>query len=428
MPRAESASVVTRLTDFLREPARHRPRYTHGRETLAGGHHVFRFAQGKFPPGLLHDTPTHRREELQRAAAAFVRQVCFWDGATYYQILCVEPTATRETIKEHYHLLMALIHPDRCSSSVEPFPPSWPQRANQAYAVLCDPRQRGEYDSVIAVSAKAAAAFAYPGSPQRPGKPVRSANRRKAAYTKAAIVSAAIVSMLLLVEVWYAEAPHEYSLFQGLGHYGRKHELPRYLGSEPVAPRAAMTLPTGRVHHEKPTVAASARHREAAMPPPADDERGASKPGPIASRPFLAAPPVLLVAQSDVSTPVQQAAMLTSEEIETVVVRLIGYYESGEADRLMGLIASDGGYWKNARIRQSYADFFRATRERHLRVESLQWEKAALTARARGEALLEASYVDDSPMLDRRVSVEVDIALRDGEAKITRLSLYPHAP
>src|SRR5271154_3867302 len=99
MPRAEpagTASVVTQLLAFLREPARHRTRYTSGRESLCDGHEALRFAQGKFPPDLAHDASSDARSELREAALAFIREVCLWDGATHYQALCVRPDAARE--------------------------------------------------------------------------------------------------------------------------------------------------------------------------------------------------------------------------------------------------------------------------------------------------------------------------------------------
>ena len=53
---------------------------------------------------------------------------------------------------------------------------------------------------------------------------------------------------------------------------------------------------------------------------------------------------------------------------------------------------------------------------------------ALLVARARGQATVEAEYVHGLPRLDRDIDVEVDIALRNGQARITRLSLFPNVP
>ena len=83
------------------------------------------------------------------------------------------------------------------------------------------------------------------------------------------------------------------------------------------------------------------------------------------------------------------------------------------------------GWFGGGRIRTSFADFFGVTRERRLRMERLQWRSAGTSAQARGEATVLADYVDGRPRLERLVPVELDIALRDGQPRITRLVLFP---
>lgn len=462
MPRAEAAgaaSVVTQLLGFLKEPARHRPRYTHGRETLAGGHHVFRFALGKFPPGLMHDTPTYRRVELRHAAEAFIRQVCFWEGATHYQVLCVSAGARRESIKENYHLLMALIHPDHREGATQPWPAEWAQRANHAYAVLSDDAQRAAYDAGL--RALGSTPPSIEPAPRRDRAPARPGAGRfspwKLRFAKAVLVLSAIVSTLLLLEVWYGETPREHRLFQGLTAMTREGgatEHPRYLGSgvlrgpdalansvaasvdagdrswlAPPAQRdpvpARVSAPALPAADAIPPLALAAREAtsttERAAPAQVQRESAALPESPAPRAPDL-------LAQASSAPAGGSATRPTSAEIENLVVRLIGYYEAGEADQLMGLVANDAGLWQNARIRQSYLEFFRATKERRLRVDKLDWQTAALSAHARGEATLQAEFFEESRALERRVDVELDIGLRDGEVKITRLRLYPNAP
>jgi hypothetical protein len=466
MPRAEAAgaaSVVTQLLVFLREPTRHRPRYTHGRETLEGGHHAFRFALGKFPPGLMHDTPTHRRVELREAAEAFIRQVCFWEGATHYQVLCVPARARRESIKENYHLLMALIHPDRSEGATQPWPAEWAQRANHAYAVLSDDAQRTVYDASLRVLGS----IPPPIEPaqRRDHAPARRGAGRfspwKLRFAKAVLALSAIVSTLLLLEVWYGETPREYRLFQGLTAMAREGgaaEHPRYLGSgvlhgpDALASSVAASVDSGdRSWLAPPALRESAAARAPAPAWPAADAIrpvafAAGEPAREATSTTERAAPVQvrresaalpespaprapdLLAQASSAPAGGPATRPTSAEIENLVVRLIGYYEAGEADQLMGLLANDDGFWQTARIRQSYLEFFRATKERRLRVDKLDWQTAALSAHARGEATLQAEFFEESRALERRVDVELDIGLRDGEVKITRLRLYPNAP
>ena len=122
-------------------------------------------------------------------------------------------------------------------------------------------------------------------------------------------------------------------------------------------------------------------------------------------------------------------ARLTSQDVENMVVRLVGFYEAGETDKLMGLLDSrEAGYWRTARMRQAYADFFSATRQRRLRVDNLAWKTEPGSARARGVATIVAEYFDAPGTQERRIDLEMDIALRDGGPKITRLTLFPNSP
>ncbi|MGZ5039965.1 MAG: J domain-containing protein [Usitatibacter sp.] len=445
MPRAEAASVVTQLIAFLKEPTRHRPRFTHGREVLEGGHHAFRFALGKFPPGLLHDTSTHARAELREAAEAYILQVCFWEGATYYQVLCLPPGAARESIKESYQLLMALIHPDRTEASAHAWPAEWAQRANRAYEVLSDEALRAAYDSSLRAVGSIPPPRSQPRAGPRANAPRRSFTRRGLRYAKAGLVMAAVGATLLLLEAWYGGTPRGYSLFHGRAGE-RSAAEPRYLGQgffrrqeAAAAPASFAEVPGGET-----ASASTVRHEIVAAAKSPAAERVPARAAPRAVQPPPAVAPavdtvVLANAGADGSVrpltiaqpaaiPLRDPRLPTTTQIEDVVARLVGYYEAGEADQLMGLLANDDGFWQKARARQAYADFFRATRQRRLRVDSLQWQSAALAAHARGEATVQAEFLDEPRSLDRKVEVEMDIALRDGEPKITRLSLYPNAP
>jgi hypothetical protein len=134
---------------------------------------------------------------------------------------------------------------------------------------------------------------------------------------------------------------------------------------------------------------------------------------------------ILNVAQAAV-VPQAPVSAVSAQDIEILVARLIGYYEAGETDKLMNLLDSaEAGFWQTARTRQAYQEFFRATRQRKLRVDNLAWRTEAQSAQAKGQATVVAEYFDAPGVLERRVEVEMDIALRDGMPKITRLSLFP---
>jgi DnaJ domain len=457
MPQAHgagAASVVTQLLAFLRDPARYRAHFTTARASLDGGHHALKFAQGKFPPGLAHDLPTHEREELQRAAVAFIREVCFWDGATHYQLLCVAPEAKREAVKENYHLMMSLIHPDHAEGASEAWPAEWAQRVNNAYAVLAEMAARESYDRSLRIpeSPRAREPARAPGvrSPARRGPRASAARVRLA---KTLLTVSAVAATLLLLEVWISDVPRGHFPWSGAA---RNRDLvagaerPRYLGANVLATResARDALPPAkdtqsspkREPQWRPLVAVPAvetlpaRVTPFAQPaaqilvPESEAEPQGHEAGPAALQ-VPAQQPHPVVAQAARSSPPAESVRLTSEEIELVVVRLIGYYEAGEADNLMGLLdVSETGLWQATRTRQAYAEFFQATRQRRLRVKSLEWQTASASAHAQGRATVQAEYLDAPGKLERDIEVEMDIALRNGQAKITRLALFPNEP
>ena len=439
---AGAASVVEYLLAFLKEPARHRAESLHGAAGLDGGHHILKFALGKFPDALARHLAPERRRELHDAAIAFLREVCFHEGATYYQVLCARPDAKREAIKENYHLLMALIHPDRSESSAQAWPADWAQRANRAYTVLSGETTRASYDRSLRVVAS------IPPYSRRVNRPRRMRTRGGAAaravrFGKAAAALGAVIAVLLLLQAWIGDvlAP---TLFdpRSMGRDARMGaERPRFLGSGmlPAAVDASrdafaraedvdpLLAPMWRRYLAPELVSPRAKPDSAA--PAAASETVASNEAASARLETLAPREEAMGAQQGVTSAVASAPReggLTAEQIEIVVARLITYYEDGDADRLIALL--DAGAGESARMRQVYQDFFRATRERRLRVKSLDWQGAALAARARGQATVEAEYVNGLPRLDRNIDVEVDIALRNGQARITRLSLFPNVP
>src|SRR5258706_15215320 len=148
---AGAAPVAAILLEFLKEPASLRPTFIHGQRPLPQGDHVLRFAQGRFPHGLLRDLAPAQRDEVRKAANTFIRQVCLRDGATHYQVLCLPEDAQAEVVKENYHLLMALIHPDRQDAARGPKGAA--QRVNGAYEGLSDDTRRRAYDDAMARTA-----------------------------------------------------------------------------------------------------------------------------------------------------------------------------------------------------------------------------------------------------------------------------------
>jgi hypothetical protein len=170
----EVAAVAERLKAFLADPRGAGPRYLEGAEPLPEGGIVLRLAQGKIPAGIGDDAL------VREAAQQFVRRVCLFERANHYQVLCAARDASPETIKENYHLLMSLLHPDRQASAAEAWPRECAQRVNLAYASLGDPEARRDYD--VRLSTERARIHMSPrraiGTPPRQRGPLRQGDDR----------------------------------------------------------------------------------------------------------------------------------------------------------------------------------------------------------------------------------------------------------
>ena len=62
----------------------------------------------------------------------------------HYQMLGVEPSASRDDIRAAYRQLMQMIHPDRNPGNRQA--EAWAKRVNAAYEVLSRPDLRAQYD------------------------------------------------------------------------------------------------------------------------------------------------------------------------------------------------------------------------------------------------------------------------------------------
>ncbi|HST00618.1 MAG TPA: J domain-containing protein [Usitatibacter sp.] len=439
-----AAALVPLLLAFLREPARERPRYTSGREAIEGGDHVMRFAQGRFPPHVVAKTSPAERLELREAALAFIRQVCLWDDATHYQVLCVRPGARREEVKENYHLLMGLIHPDRRDADSVAWPQDAPQRVNHAYATLMDEQKRREYDATLD---RMHATHFPPAGIEAPVRMRARTRRWSRGLVVFAMALAVVAVALLAMEMPRDDDERESRL---LGRWdasrsaGRPESSPRFITGSSAALSGDTAL-TAKRPMELPVLAPLLRallprheahddRRVALGSPPPAPEPPSEPPAPQRAADVLAAVPV---AEPPSPTPVVAAPRadaapmgphLSSKDIESLVVRLIDSYETGRVDDLMALVdSSERGFWSTTLMRNSYSQFFRATRERHLRVASLDWRSSGKTAKAHGEAQLHAEYTDERGTFEGPVSLELEIALRDGQPRIVRLKLFPSA-
>ena len=169
--------------------------------------------------------------------------------------------------------------------------------------------------------------------------------------------------------------------------------------------------------------------------------RAPSEPVPAAppARKPSAAPlervPERIPEKSSLPVGVAQAALnreaaerrLTSADMESMVARVVTYYEAGDIDKLLGLYdPSSVGLWEAIKLRHDFEEFFRATKARRLRLQGVSWDTASATAHVKGAAKLVAEYHDETGRTERQVALEMDIVSRDGQPRLARLSLFPH--
>jgi hypothetical protein len=466
-----AASIAAELLDFYREPALVRTRYLHGEIAMPDGAVLFRLALARFASAGLEALPLSERAAAQLAAIAFVRQVCLWDRASHYQVLALERDAQAEQVRENYHLLIALIHPDRHDGE---WPAGSAPRVNQAYAVLSDADKRRGYDEQLDKAAHEGAVVeglrgSRPDHAPQP-RPTRRRPRMEQPLARFAVV-AGVVAALFMVQAWFlgASEPQHYSLLQRAipvadGLRKAAPDAPRFLGhpSKPGEMLAldeepkrvaslASWLPVPEMHAAKePSVPARAQAEEPAPAPrlpaqtmgaqsasieaqPATPLVAVAQAAPPPARlaqasPAPAPPPTRLAQASPVPAPPAASAPNgpSREQVEGLVSLLVSYYDAGDSERLVALHDPERlGFWSGMRTRSAYADFFGATRERRLRIERLDWQSAAGVAQARGEAIVLAEYLDGRARLERRVPVELDIVMKDAQPRISRMVLFP---
>ena len=440
MSEADAAAVASKLLDFYREPARYRPRYLSGQETISG-QWVFKFAQARFPHAVLRAFDLDERRRLREAAQAFIRQVCFRDAASYFEMLGVQPATKLETIKGNYHLLMALIHPDRQEAQAASWPTGCAQRVNRAYAVLSDEHARRDYESSLQKIGNGAAHVAQaPGRGEPSAARAMSPRRRRRSRVRAIMLVTAVMATVLLMQMyWVSDLPAEYRLLERsypvelsvrwMRSVFPSSEQPRFLTENAWSPRssdAADDAPAPRP--QRPRNASTVKVVIDSASEPAAPSRTRT---PILEPPAPLVPAIRVAADTAPALPAAPAQgapqTITSSDIEALVARLVSSYESGDLESLMALVdRAEASSLRGEQMRQLYREFFRATRQRRLHLNTLAWRLGAASAQARGDAALSAEYFDQPTAVERRVDVEVDIALREGRPRITRLALYPN--
>ena len=87
----------------------------------------------------------HPEAELVEASRFYIQQVLLAEGADAYRNLGAAPDATHAVLREHHHLLMRWLHPDRSEGAQ--WDSALSTRVNQAWNHLRTPQARATYDA-----------------------------------------------------------------------------------------------------------------------------------------------------------------------------------------------------------------------------------------------------------------------------------------
>lgn len=143
--------LIGALFDFEALPGRYPLTLREPRALFGASRDVLRLACGR-PVSTLALEPL-QAVGVQRAACFFVRMAMLRPGADHYTLLGLEPGFQKETLREHYRMLIRLTHPDFMASSG-----AWPAgsatRINLANDVLSSAARKAEYDESLASGAR----------------------------------------------------------------------------------------------------------------------------------------------------------------------------------------------------------------------------------------------------------------------------------
>lgn len=345
------------LLEYYRDGGRHALAPSAAQLPLACIKELLQLASGRSSRagannGAVPDTP------LRRAACFFIRSELLRPGADHYALLGLEHHADAATIKDHYRLMMRLLHPDFSSGwSVDAWPADAASRVNLAYECLSTRAQRRAYDERFAAAAP-------PASPRPLGvvtraraskAPVRHPRQR---LRQLALLFGGSGTLALLAGLLTngsteslvqrpGEAPASHaSAMASVGEAAPAATLQSNADAvEPSAParppptpartKPAMgtdvgareaivpSVPAVEPHPPPPTVSATAVSAESAQP------AAAPRPTGVAAGPT--APPAPLV-------PAPSSPAVTLAEAHPVFSLLLQEMESGWAERVAGML------------------------------------------------------------------------------------------
>ncbi|MDP3673073.1 MAG: J domain-containing protein [Telluria sp.] len=321
------------LLDYQRHPGRHAVVRKEPALLFAFVSNILQIAAGR--------ADGEHNEELRRAACTFVRSALIYPDADHYAVLGLGRGCDPATVKEHYRLMMRLMHPDFAAASGTAWPADAATRLNLAYQVLASPAKRAQYDAQLSPASlqpTAKARRAVP--PAAAAKPIPRDPRKILKLLAGGFGAAGIAGAAALL------------LTGGERDTLVQRPVPVLAAVSPPAPAPAP--PLQRPAAALPALAAIAPPADLTPPPPASESgsaRAAVPPAPVAAATMIAAaplpapplvparPPELLALPGGVAAPAPQPNTgLTLLEAQPLLATLLQHVESGNGERVLSML------------------------------------------------------------------------------------------
>lgn len=346
-------------------------------------------------------------EALRGPACSFVRLALIYPGANHYALLGLGTSADAATIKEHYRLMMRLMHPDFAAASGPAWPTDAATRLNLAYETLASPERRARYDEGLSPPARMS----------RPSRPLR-ALRAGPAPRKAPPADARSVLKMLTAGFGVAGALGVAAFLLAGG--GERDGLVQKPFPSFVAPPAPAPPPTVAPRPMPIPMPIS-------MPIPASTVTAPSLPAPPPSTLEPIEQPAPAITTVPIPTPEPAKPKpnpgVTLDEAQPLLATLLQHIESGHGDRLLSMLDREARSTPSAQAlsRQidGIADGVRPVRISNVRFRSEPAEGRLLVI---GHMQVHAGDAADASAPGRNLALRAEFVSRGGAVSITSLS------
>ncbi|HZP65450.1 MAG TPA: DnaJ domain-containing protein [Rudaea sp.] len=415
------------------------------------------------------------RVDLREAAAVYLQQALFCEGADSYRTLGVNRDAPQRQVKEHHRWLIHWLHPDQDRGAELSV---FAERVNRAWNDLRTADRRRAYDQFLEARSPLPApappwshlgfddgrdALAFGGS--------RLSGRFVRRLPQIVLGSLSLMAALLVGGLLYVHYHNEGDAEHGEDVAAEGAQGPAHEAAEtstiltPIAPRAALP-PTPKPEEAAPETLTAANTKAAenadvpkAEPPasvaaetaaPAESKITASvvrttdnglRPNvsaavsvPVQEKP--ATPPAPPTVHATVATehpetrsepaPVARASAEplapTAAQAESTLARMQSAYGRGDLDELMALFAANPIGESRAALADQYRELFAHSRERSLVLHNVGWFVNRDVAVGLGQYETVIIAREGNPPRVAAGTIRVELKMEAGQARIVRMT------